>query len=437
MKKKFLIGLIALLGVSLCFFGCSDSDDGGSSPPTPEQLATALKAEFDGVTGITAEVDGRDVTLTLAAAKAVDFDVNVPADVTLKVSGDVLSLAAGKGLTVTGTVTVENGAGIKFSATGDDVDFEANGKIEIEKGATLAYGDNVVVADTGAPYKWDPADTGTVGSKITLRDGNVTEVTKGKLQAVSNDTILAGDKIVVAAEGVLTVTSTVTEFNVAGNIEVTGVFVIEDNAAGDLDGTITVKNGGVSKDLKTGGGSLWAAESTGKYVFEAGAKGFVGTATNPLIGPDDTTTPPMVALTSGTFSNEKDAYTVAGNVTIRGSFGFNNTTHATVESGKLTVELSWDDGKDWEGTHGFFIGNGAYIDGAAGAQIEVKAPQTIDPPLTGGNIYINNSATAGENFYDTTGAKLSPTGAVVVGVGVYNWVADADGGGTAGWKQQS
>jgi hypothetical protein len=72
----------------------------------------------------------------------------------------------------------------------------------------------------------------------------------------------------------------------------------------------------VSKDVTSGGGALWADDnSAGKYVFEAGAKAYVGgeDAGDLLIGDaDDPDTTTRIQLVSGSFSNSQTDYTLDG-----------------------------------------------------------------------------------------------------------------------------
>jgi hypothetical protein len=245
--------------------------------------------------------------------------------------------------------------------------------------------------------------------------------------------------------GTLSVAGTI-DIAAGGNVEVQsgGTFTTADGASGDLKGAITVKAGGTSKDLKSGGGTLWKdAYSTGEYVFEAGAKGYVGgeNAGDLMIGSSsDPTNSTWIQLASGTFSNSQTDYILDGEATMRTTFWINADQTVTIKTGgKLTYEPAWVP----EDRHGYLVVvPGGSIVGEGSAAIEVK---TALNSVTGNNIYFLGDSGDGSgtnaNFYDNTETKLSTSdpdgvsGATMVPVGVYDWDASLDGG-NGGWKAQ-
>jgi hypothetical protein len=387
-------------------------------------------------------------------------------------NGDIV-LASGANLTfkdkvtVTGTFTVSDGATLVLPSNPADVGYGEGppytGEIVLTKGANAYYGAKGIIGSGDAYYlNWDTTVSET-DSALTLKGGSETELSSGKVIAVKDTQIADNNKLVIADGGTLTISDGVT-FTLEGALDVVakgeivvasgGVFTVAaNNDGGDLNGTITVKDGGISYDLKSGGGSLWTLDSEGQYVFEAGAKAYVGgdekTQANYWIGPDIgiATELPIIALTGGTFTNSKTEYTLAGNATVRGSLGLTSeTVFKVAENSTLTVELKWKGvGAPVTGPYGAYIsGNAKFVGEADTSQIVVKTPAAES--ITGGFIYISNETGqdkgAGKNFYSfgnedtlisndaTTIGGQTYTG---VPVGGYAWNASL-GNNAGGWK---
>jgi hypothetical protein len=377
-----------------------------------------------------------------------------------KLKGEI-TLAAGanlvfkKSLEVGGKVTVSKGATLGLPAPTDltFVDTEtAKSAIVFEQGSIGSYGGTGFIGlDDEYVLKWG---AGT-GGEVTLKSG-VTEV-KGELIAVKDAPVAKTQTLVIDERATFTISDGVTsEISGTLNVAETGKIVVEDggtftvatDGSGNLDGTITVKSGGTSYDKNPDGGSLWATDSSGdnisrgKYVFEAGAKAYVGgdntIQANYRIGPDSNTTTalPIIALTDGTFTNSRTVYTLDGEATVRGNYSLtDHTIFKVAESTTLTVELKWD-GISGSGPKGAYILNWAKFEGAADSKIVVKTPAAES--ITGGLIYITNDTDdgkgVGKNFYDNAGTLISNTGNyTVVPTGSYLWDASLDGG-EGGWK---
>jgi hypothetical protein len=102
-----------------------------------------------------------------------------------------------------------------------------------------------------------------------------------------------------------------------GTIEVAGKFTIQSGATGDLDGTIKVKSGGITYDLKSGGGSLWTANATGTFVYEYGSKAYIQSSSSPVIrigksGDNDDKDAKYKLESGAEFSLKKDKYILQG-----------------------------------------------------------------------------------------------------------------------------
>jgi hypothetical protein len=233
-----------------------------------------------------------------------------------------------------------------------------------------------------------------------------------------------------------------------------GVFTAEDSG-GDLKGTITVKSGGISKDFANNGsgGGLWKdAGSSGKYVFEQGAKAYLG---DDLIIGTSTDTDAWVQLTSGTFSNSQTEYSLDGEATVAHNFGFRGIVCTLTEGSKLTIAIN-DERIDAEGkwpgfwvlvdtdgtTYGTITGAGSGDDAAV---IEIKTPVPGDGKTGYGWLTFHvKSATETDNvnFYDEDSAKITTTITgtdplqLQIPFGVYKWDASL-GSGAGGWKAQA
>jgi hypothetical protein len=145
----------------------------------------------------------------------------VPEGATLVVpEGMTLTVPAGKTLSVTGTVKVTGT--LKVPALGQDglpndgkVAFADDGAVELFYGAKGYYGEDLFISpDADGVYQWDNTDT---NSTVTLKGGNVMELTKGKITAIQNTEIAAQTEIVIAEGATLTIADGVT-FTVGGAV---------------------------------------------------------------------------------------------------------------------------------------------------------------------------------------------------------------------------
>jgi hypothetical protein len=251
---------------------------------------------------------------------------------------------------------------------------------------------------------------------------------------------------VIDKDSTLTIAENITfqvggTLNINKNADITvengGKLILTDGASGTNNGTITIKSGGASYDLSSGGGSLTSSADT-KDVIEAGGKVYTGGTsdeTNLRIGSTDDAKA-IIQLVDGDFTGTKGVYTLNGNAFIRGGYGLHHQQLIVKAGKKLTIELTHA-GARTSTPYGVFlwsdIVNDTKITGEAGATIEVITPTTAD--VVGGLIYISEEdAGAVVNFYDENGTKLTVTnGYTIVGAGTYKWESVA---GVNGWKKQ-
>jgi hypothetical protein len=163
MKKKFAIGLIALLSVSFIFFGCGDSGSGGGSGYSAAEIAAQeLGDNLAALVGDPSKVAVSGTTVTVSASFTIDTsiteDIVIETGVIL-VLGENVTFTTEKDITVNGAVTLETGA----SVVGDTAL-----KVIIGTGATVTGGENFYTAAevqitepvTAGTYEWDATLSG-------------------------------------------------------------------------------------------------------------------------------------------------------------------------------------------------------------------------------------------------------------------------------------
>jgi hypothetical protein len=449
MEKKFFTGMaVLLLGASLFFFGCDTGDD----PVDDDKDETP--AWFAGLgDDLTEDATG---TVTLAADTTLSANLTVPADKTLKIG-------AGAKLTVPASITVTLTGTAALTGTG------ATSKLEVNATATVTgvtagktyvwhntdwFDETVYNAAVAAAAALVAANTGALADNATV---DATDATKVNLTAAATVTIAEGSTLAVPVNVTLVIPSTKT-LSVAGTLTVAGTIDVEDggklslaadNSNGDLTGTIHVKSGGVSEDLKTAGASLWGATSTGKYVFDAGAKAYTSGTTDAhrvIGGASDSA---LLNLLTGSLSNSKTAYEVDGTAKIdTPQSEETNSKHFWVP-GDMTLTLKAGSVVTLKGyVHpanasvlGIVVGDskpGVFGEAASGAkaaaQIVLDQFGYIDFYTGAGPDYAENSTVSsiGHNFYDSDGDKIatnSQTGKT------YEWSETAGGAGKPGWKE--
>ena len=386
--------------------------------------ATATPINF-GTTKVTVTGDS-----TIPANVTVQFDdgedkgsFTVVDGATLTVAGAVdVSKAA---VQVAGTLNVTDTGKLTVARPGWTVDADAfgedgTGKIVLKKGSTLAGQKDGITeqylssSSSTSIYSWSRREAD--GGEVVLAQGSLT-LAEGPLTVNKEMGIPKGYAVTIEDDAKLTIAPTVPftvsgELNVADKAEVTvnGILVMAEGSSGDLDGTITVASGGVSKDLNSGGGSLWLEDgsSTGEYVFKAGAKAYIQRSGDEslalVIGSGDDKADIM--LTPGaTFYNGWDAYTLDGNATIANAYGI-AVKKVTIE-GVLTVDADLE-----------LIGATNLV-GYEGSRIVLKKEKEI--------IGVN-----GKNFYTAAGKPITKDITASTGDQVFAWSYDV--GEDGGWQ---
>jgi hypothetical protein len=348
------------------------------------------------------------------------------------------------------TITVASGGTLDLGATTTTL----SGATIVNKGTVSTATTSAAALNTILDLKGNITSTAsvTVSTAITVPADTKLAIPSGATLAISQNTTFT-----VAGGATLSVAGTL---NVAANANVEvasgGTFEISANGSGDLNGTITVKSGGITKDLKQAGGSLWGANSTGKYVFESGAIAYITSDTDPpVIGTADNNA--VVRLTSGTFSNSKTEYTLDGEATVSHNFGFSGIECTLATGSKLTIAINdemsnerhiWPgfwiraDGEGDDAVYGTIKGAGS---GDTAAVIDIKTPVLPEGKTGWGwlTFFVKNaSETSNVNFYDSADAKITATVEgttplqLRIPFGTYKWDASL-GSSTGGWKAQA
>jgi hypothetical protein len=293
----------------------------------------------------------KDNTTIFAGKFTVAEDTALAVGATIVLPEDSeFTVAEGVTLTVNGTIQLSGeNSGSTFIApeldedglpTNGKVEIAGTGKIEISQGATYKYAGaqgTVVVENSGssALYGWNSNSSDGV---LTLKAGNVIEVTDGILEVVNAENVFDGTKIVVAngAEFVVPKDKELT-VDEAGAIEVAEggtLTVAYESGAGTLNvnGALTVAEGA---ELGVGG-TLVVGDTDEGYGGSLTVAGTLTTEADSSVTVDDGST--LTVAESGeltvakTFKiNEGGALNVDGKLTVSGS-------GATVTvNGNLTV----------------------------------------------------------------------------------------------------
>jgi hypothetical protein len=235
-----------------------------------------------GATGSKVTLKGGNVTELTAGSVTARATTGIAAQTSIVVADSAtLTVADSVVYTVAGTLTVKDGGTLKVPAldgsglpsTGH-IAYAGSGAVELEQGATGYYGDSLFVSDstTAGFYTWD---TGATGSKVTLKSGNVTELTAGSVTAREATGIAASTSIVVADGATLTVANVV--FQVGGTLTVQGSVLGTGGASIQNGGTITVESTGTKNFYPNNDTTALETINADTYTWNATAGG-AGTA---------------------------------------------------------------------------------------------------------------------------------------------------------------
>jgi hypothetical protein len=459
-------------------------DWSGLTIKSVDTLVNALGG-YSNVTVVDNEVTvtGSGVEITNTAEIPADVILKVDAAATLEIkdsakievaSGGTLDLSTlvGGSVTLKGTgsqIEVSGTLKLPAPATGEENKYEVTqidygtSSITINAGGSVYMkstdnpsdpdGDYYIGADgSGAKYKWDASPT--PASSVEFKADGEMALTGNLTSAADNAintkvTINEGAKLTVKDGTTLTVGST-------GElvVEETGSVVVEGkggeltlapSSTGKLNGTITVKSGGVITDLNAGGGALWGAASTGSITIEAGGTANTSVAgvkqVSPTLG-DEPATGVFFELKTGKFTYSRTEYILeaSSTATLHGRATLNGMNVTIRDNSTLTLNISWHtEGNDDAASKSLWINNGSVVKGeGANAKIEIEAGWIIintDTGNTGDNGVYNfykNDGTTKDGAYYTASSKRR----VEIKSGNYTWDGTI-GEGEGGWKAEA
>jgi hypothetical protein len=330
MKKKFLFGMIALLSASLVFMSCPPEAD----PETPATPSAAVSKQGEpSISGtVGTALEAVDVTIQLTHEK-IKTAITQNADLKAWFANfpDGLTAVAKDPVAVNGTTVVITIAGTPITASTAPLAITIPLASLTTSTAALAVtnSSNIVFAIAVAPETSPKALTVTASEGATLAGAITTafaSYTKVTLNAESATALTLSTPLAVPTGKILEIGSnlTLTSHNTAGSIEIAGNVVVKGgfkiadgatSAVGKFTGTVTIESGAQVYDLKSGGGSLWATNNTGTFVYKVGSKGYIGgtDASNIRFGTtSDTSAKYQLTGDSTTFTLAQNKFTLAG-----------------------------------------------------------------------------------------------------------------------------
>ncbi|MDR2210593.1 MAG: hypothetical protein LBO65_03885 [Spirochaetaceae bacterium] len=359
MKRKILYGLIALLSISVLFFGCSTGTSNDSStviplpsdpdpitPTTPADAARdfsiALSALLDDTIkdDTTVVYNGSTVTLdTTGGTVIIDSSFIIPSGVTLVLPDDDLTVTTGS-LTNNGTLSLADTKSINVATS-----LINNGGISVAGGEalTLASGDLV------------NGGTLSLEGDFTVTAGNVTN--SGTITADGDLIVTVGT---ITNSGTLSLNSVTPSYNAlsnSGRIEISSstTLAVTGNFANEANGTLDVK-GGITGDVTNAGTIVGAAgknitgavTNSGTISVPTGIFTVTSSFTNNGDG-SITGAAGTLAVTGAIVNNANKTLTVANGVTVTTADNFTNEGTIVVR-GTLTNPTALKDNNNTGGT---------------------------------------------------------------------------------------
>ncbi|MDR1230940.1 MAG: hypothetical protein LBK61_06015 [Spirochaetaceae bacterium] len=237
------------------------------------------KWDTDG-NGSKVTLKGNNVTELTAGKVTARADTGIATNTSIVVAnGATLTIADSVNYLIWGTLTVKDGGTLKAPALTDaqglpltgasvvnKIAFpDANGKVELEQGASGYYGSSYFVSGGNTSlYTWDADGT---NSKVTLKPGNVTQV-DGKVTARADTGIAQTTSIVVGQNATLTIAVTV-------NFPIWGELTGSSNATLVNNGNISLQGGASSNFYPNASETAITTDpiTTGTYKWNAAAGG--------------------------------------------------------------------------------------------------------------------------------------------------------------------
>jgi hypothetical protein len=283
--------------------------------------------------------------VNFAAAATLSADSTLAAGKTLTVAGNAtLTVGSEAALTVDGTLKVAGGGGIVMPEQ-ETIGFEGSGEIELEKGATLSYGESPFIGSEEATYTWGDSTDG----KVTLKTNQI-ELAAGSLTAAKatevEGTITVAESATLAIANVKFTVGDTGTLSVAGAVTAGSGSEIALSSEGEIkfegNGKIELEKGAIlSYDETPFIGAddaiyTWGDGTDGKVTLQANQIELAGTLTaaqNTGVDGGDT----IKVAENATLKIAADVeFTVQGTLNIEGEIvGTNNTSKITlVESGE-------------------------------------------------------------------------------------------------------
>jgi hypothetical protein len=315
--------------------------------------------------GYDANLNSSDVKITnLNASDTVE--VTLPSNIKLKTASSV----AGKTLTINcNTLSIG----------------KVDGAVAFKNTASIEIGD--VNGTINLPNNWSAGNVSFTGAGIVnFGTGPLTITGALKLKGVTAN-IPSGSNVVIGSTK---------ELFIDKQLNIEGTLTLENNSIVNLSGKINVKNDGVLRDNKQGGGSVWASGSTGLIVFEYGSSAYVVDACT--VG-TETSNAVMIKLSTGaSMALGKDSIEAlnSGAVEISGEHVIGNS--GDIKTLKLTgalklvnahIELA--DGAVLTGANPIFGTNSSSIITVTGSPVINQA--SINNGLTGSGPWNWSTAT--------------------------------------------
>jgi hypothetical protein len=213
-----------------------------------------------------------DVTFTVTGTLEVAGELDVSlGNVTVEATGKIEAAATG---TIKAPALDEGG----LPVDGNKISIESGGSVELTEGASFYYGGEGFIGSSGGSgtyaYNW-----GT-GAKVTLKTGNVTEVTAGIIVSVAGldgngaptTAIVSGATLVIASGAKLTIEAT-SGLAVNGTLTIEGTLDGKNNAILFIGSGAIVDGNAATIFYPASGTTAGSAEADTTYTWASDAGG--------------------------------------------------------------------------------------------------------------------------------------------------------------------
>jgi hypothetical protein len=267
-------------------------------------------------------------------------------------------------------------------------------------------------------------------SKVTLKDdlaipgsGSVT-VPYGVTLAVA-----ATKKITVAATGAFTVNGAI-DLGAGAEIDVTGTYTLGNGVTGTNNGTVTVKTGGTITNgtgVNIGGSGTNVVEVNGVVYFNG--------ESTPTIG-GSSTSDVLFALIGGTFTYNNNGYILNGTATLKDKTSGAGAADVFFNKGGTSLTIKKDAVLTLEPYAVFVLGGGFETYADIPLKGDLSGSGTNAPKIimqSGSNAWYSTSSIY-HYFYANNYSGVAGSGLGVIPQATYEWEANVNSLGFAGWK---